>query len=230
MKNPYALSISVISAIISWFAFKSNQKSNDDKASFEEAKEGFNDAYTSISDLDNPSRQNWLGAARTLKETLDIEKEIKSAEYKNKYRRLKNRYRGRFYQLLNPNGVPLPPQFFYGVKNWPERQDMELDDAALEVSGDSCSQNLTIDKNPPPLGEGGISPASVVTIYDFLDYPKDYVDPLREVKLWEGEYLDCVKSSHQGAMRYIQHQRESHVIAGKLVKVKSNVDSEEEIF
>lgn len=105
--------------------------------------------------------------------------------------------------------LPLPPQFFYGVSDWDNFRP--LDEVAVEVSAPIEAYSVTIDEVPPQPPLPPLAEKSVVAIFDFLDYPNKYEDPLREVKVWDGNWSD-IHGEKAGAARYIAHRGQKYTV------------------
>lgn len=189
-------------------------------------KKGFDTVITLLSDQNN-NRITWVRAARTLMKALDLEKEILSEEYRVAYALEEERARNELYNVLtiindeSGERVPLPPQFFYGIEGW--KECTSLDEAAIEASSHVTVYSPSIDKVPPQPHLKPIAPESIVAIFDFVEYPKDYDDPLRKVQVWEEDWV----RSHgidQGARRYVAHKRQKTAIGGKLIDRENKPD------
>jgi hypothetical protein len=121
---------------------------------------------------------------------------------------------------------PLPPQFFYGLIDW--QIERTLDDAAKLASQEIFVQTPSIDKVFRRSTIRSLAEASVVAIYDFLEYPKEYKDPLNSVTVWKGDWdfgQNIGLGIDQGARRFVYHKLHFTAIAGKLHKNKMPGDS-----
>jgi len=192
----------------------------------ERVKNGFDNVITLLSDQNN-NRVTWVRAARTLLKTLNLKEKILSEEYKVAYNLEEERARNELYNVLtlvdegSEQRVPLPPQFFYGIDDW--RACKSLDEAAIKASSHGIIYKASIDVVPLQPYLKPLSPKSVIAIFNFLQYPEHYDDPLEQVPVWEEDW----EQSHgidQGARRYVAHSRQKVAINGKLIErnTKSN--------
>ncbi|MEN6472790.1 MAG: hypothetical protein ABFD81_02150, partial [Syntrophaceae bacterium] len=62
-----------------------------------------------------------------------------------------------------------------------------------------------------------LAPKSVVAIFDFLEYPNDYIDPLKSIQLWIENWESSLGPS-QGAKRYVAHAETTSAFDGELFK------------
>lgn len=183
-----------------------------------QASEGFKTVIELLSDLNN-SRVTWLRAARTLLRAQKLGRQITSEEYKVAYRLQEERARNDLYKILTlpdektKGRQPLPPQFFYGIDDW--RTCSTLDDAAILASDSAVAYSVTINSVPPRPNLRPLASRSVVAIFEFIEYPKDYDDPLDEVVDWD-ENWDRSLDVDQGARRYVAHTKLKMAVGGKL--------------
>jgi len=192
-----------------------------------QASAGFKSAVELLSDQNN-SRLTWIRAARTLLQAQRLGRQIDSKEHQVAYKLEEERARNELYKsvtVVDPKTgarQPLPPQFFYGIEDW--RSDMTLDDAAIKAASKPEAFRVTIDTVPPTPGLRPLAAKSVVAIYAFVEYPKDYDDPLNDVVVEWDEHWDQSLLIDQGARRYVYHQKTTIVSNGKIHdrKVKAN--------
>lgn len=183
-----------------------------------QASEGFKTVVDLLSDQNN-SRVVWVRAARTLLQTKQLGRKIHSEEYKLAYELQEERARNDLYTILTltddktSGRQPLPPQFFYGIDDW--RTCETLDEAAIRASQNAVAYTVTIDSVPPQPTLRPLSARSVVAIFSFVEYPKDYDDPLDDVPDWD-ENWDQSNDIDQGARRYVAHTKQKVAIDGKL--------------
>jgi len=179
----------------------------------------------------NNNRIDWIRAARVLLQSRDLGKSISSPEFQDAFFLLESKYRSLLYRVLtleNEDGsrASLPPQFFYGVKDW-NNSNRSLDETAI-LTGEVIKAEIldinSITDSPTliPLAE-----QSIVAVYEFLEYPENYRDRLLEQKVWEGSWLHAM-GTDQGARRYIAHKTDHFVINGELLKV-SELEKKAEI-
>ena len=124
----------------------------------------------------------------------------------------------RYTTKKHKNKQPLPPQFFYGIEDW--ETEKSLDEAAIKGESKMVVSSVNIHENIPEPSSGGLPPNSVIAIYDFLEFPTNYDDPLQNIQKWNGNWADSHGIS-QGAKRFIAHAEEHFVINGKLHTRKS---------
>jgi len=187
------------------------------------ASDGLTTVYELLKDKNN-NNIIWIRAARTLLESQKLSEEIKSEKFLRAYRIHEEKVRNDLYLKLRTdtdNPQPLPPQFFFGTKDWKSGKD--LDELAKETSQKFPSYNIDINSVPPEPPLDPISEKSVCAIYDFLEYPdpEDYLkkDLLQKVELWKEGY-DHIIGPHSGAARYIYHRKTWHAVNGELFKRK----------
>ncbi|WP_321778696.1 hypothetical protein [Sulfurimonas sp.] len=220
-----AISSGVLIASITYISNNKNQLSDRQKESDEInlliAKDGFDETYTLLKDLNN-DRVTWIRAARILYKSLELKKDIKLPQFLKSFEVSEERLRNQLYRLLqtdpeNPDQsdkVSLPPQFFYGIDNWRDCK-MSLNEAAIDSKSPIIAYSVEIDKVLPEPKAGGLSESSVIAIYDFLEYPDDYSDPLSKIKPWPNNY-NGIYGIEQGARRYISHKMTYSVIDKKI--------------
>jgi len=184
----------------------------------ERVKDGFKAVIDLLSDQNN-NRVTWVRAARTLLKSVELKAQISSGEYKVAYELEEERARNELYTILSlvdkktGERVPLPPQFFYGIDDW--RSCTSLDDAAIKASSSTVAYSVTIDEVPPQAHLRTLSPQSVIAIFDFVEYPKTYNDPLKSVGDWDDNW-DTSHGIDQGARRYVAHTKQKYAVGGKL--------------
>lgn len=111
----------------------------------------------------------------------------------------------------------LPPQFFYGLKDWGETRS--LDEAAKLASQKIVAQTVSIDQVLYKPTSRELSEKSVVAIYEFLEYPKEYDDPMKTVKIWDGHW-EYSYGIDEGARRFVYHRVRNIANDGKLHKTE----------
>ncbi|MDD5461766.1 MAG: hypothetical protein PHG00_09050 [Methylococcales bacterium] len=190
----------------------------------ERVKDGFKTVIDLLSDQNN-NRITWVRAARTLLKSLELKEQIEPKEYKVAYELEEERARNELYTILSlvdkesGERVPLPPQFFYGIEDW--RTCNSLDDAAIKASSSAVVYSPTIDEVPPQPNLKHLLPKSVIAIFDFVEYPKTYNDPLKSVGDWDVNWEDSY-AIDQGVRRYVAHTKEKIAIGGKLHDLNKN--------
>jgi hypothetical protein len=193
---------------------------------FEQASSGLEEVYNLLKDQNN-DRITWLEAARELLHSINLSKQISAADFKEAYRLAEEKIRHKLYLALSiydaetKEWKPLPPQFFYGLIDW--QVERSLDDAAKLASPKIVVQNVSIDKVLRKSTNRSLAEVSVVTIYDFLEYPKEYKDPLKSVAVWKGNWdfgQNIGLGIDQGARRFVYHKLHHTAINGELYKNK----------
>jgi hypothetical protein len=205
---------------------KSRQEIDDsDKRSvffFEQAKSGLEEVYDMLKDQNN-DRVTWIRAARDLLRARTIGKSITVKEYQEAYRLTEEKARHKLYLALSTydptmhSRKPLPPQFFYGVQNW--NVVRPLDEVAKDVSQKTNVYGYSIDRVTPQSSILPLDSRSVTTIYDFLEYPPDYDDPLKTVERWDDDWEDS-RGINEGAKRFVYHVTHNMAIGGELLPLK----------
>lgn len=185
---------------------------------FEQAKLGLEEVYDMLKDKNN-DRVTWVRAARDLLRARSIGKAITVQEYQEAYRLTEEKIRHKLYLALTiydpktHNRNPLPPQFFYGVQNWDVVRP--LDEVAKEVSQQVQVYGISIDQTVPQSNILPLAAKSVIAIYDFLEYPTDYDDPLKTVEKWSDNWEDS-RGVSEGAKRFVYHNAHNAAIGGRL--------------
>ncbi|MEW8686929.1 MAG: hypothetical protein AB2556_14035 [Candidatus Thiodiazotropha sp.] len=172
----------------------------------------------------NNDRVTWIRAARILLDTSSLKQKITSPEYIKAYEIEEFVCRGELYKILcidGENGTydPLPTSFFFGVKNW---KSMTIEEAAIEASGndaDNFNVSLSTPVPDPKILELEIS--SIKAIYDFLDYGKDFKDPLKKADTKWGNNWHHAFGHVQCAKRYAYFKRNYFVKDNKIFDVHS---------
>ena len=193
---------------------------------FEQASSGLDEVYSLLKDQNN-DRITWLEAARELLHSINLSKQISSPEFKEAYRLAEEKIRHKLYLALSiydaetKERTPLPPQFFNGLMDW--QVERSLDDAAKLASPKIVVQNVSIDNVLRKSTNRSLAEVSVVTIYDFLEYPKEYKDPLKSVIVWRDHWdsgQNIGLGIDQGARRFVYHKLTHTSFNGNLYENK----------
>jgi len=215
-----AISSGVLIASITYLRDKAVQKLEREQKSDEInlllAKEGFEETYDLLKNLNN-DRVTWIRATRSLYKSLELKAKIVSPLYVQSFEVAEERLRNQLYRLLQvepedsvqSDKSSLPPQFFYGIENWRDSA-MTLDEAAIQASSPIKVYSVTIDKVTPEPKSHGLAESSIVGIYNFMKYPENYKDPLKNIEVWSGHFHDGF-GLEQGPRRYISHKRDYYV-------------------
>lgn len=219
-----AISCGGLIALLTYIRDKSNQRLQKQRATDEIylniARDSFDEVFDLLKDRNN-DRLTWVRASRLLLNALNIKKQIKTQDIIDAFEVAEDRLRTELYRTLSilkegsKSIEPLPPQFFYGIKDW--ETEKNLDSAAIKSSGRITCSSVTIDENLLSPYSSDLSIKSVITIYDFLEYPKEYKDPLDDVQEWDDNWADS-HGEDQGARRYVSHKRINSVVDGKIYK------------
>ena len=191
------------------------------------ARESFQEVVNLLKDQNN-DRVSWIRAARMLLQTLEFRDKIQTIDIKNAYELVEESTRNELYTILTiqqEDGArreALPPQFFYGIDDWETEES--LDEAAKKGGSNIVVSSVSIDKNTKEPSSRLLSKHSVIAIYNFLEYPKNYDDPLDKVDQIEswGESWSTTHGIDQGARRYVSHASKNLAIDGNLVKTDNN--------
>lgn len=200
----------------------SESKRKSDEINLLLAKDGLDETYTLLKDLNN-DRVTWLRAARILCNSIALKEEINHPEYIKSFQVAEERLRNQLYRLLQTDPqdpsvsgrVSLPPQFFYGIDNWRD-SSISLDEAAISSKSPIEAYKVEMDKVTPTPKLGGLAESSIIAIYNFMKYPENYYDPLSKIELWSGHYHDTLEQIEQGPRRYIAHKQKYFVADGKI--------------
>jgi hypothetical protein len=224
----FVVSIAAFIALLTYLREKTKLRNEAEekrsKIFLDLAKEGLEGANDMLKDLNN-NRITWIRASRDILHSLNLSKEIKTPQYLEAYRLFEEKIRHKLFLALTVVNAttgerePLPPQFFYGDREW--REEKTLDDVAKETSSKIKVGHGSIDKNNEEPQVIPLSEKSVVVIYDFIEYPKDYDDPLGKVKAWK----DGWENSHgvsQGAKRFVAHITRYRALNGKLFPINND--------
>lgn len=222
----FVVSIAVFTALLTYLREKNklhNEKqANQSKIFLQLAKEGLEGAYDMLKDQNN-NRVTWVRAARDILHSLNLAKEIKTSQYVEAYRLFEEKIRHKLYLAITVKDEKtgdrqaLPPQFFYGVANWMDEQP--LDELAKETSSGFKVGDLSIDHNREVPHLTPLSVKSVVAIFNFMEYPTDYDDPLKKIVLWDNGWADS-NGVFQGAIRFVSHYTNHTAFNGKLYPKK----------
>lgn len=224
----FVVSVAAFIALLTYLREKAKLRNEiEEKRSkifLELAKEGLEGAYDMLKDQNN-NRITWVRASRDILHALNLAKEIKTSQYFEAYRLFEEKIRHKLSLVLTVidektgERQPLPPQFFYGVADWKELKT--LDEVAKETSAQIKVGSISIDRIFEESHSTPLSENSVVAIYNFLEYPKDYDDPLNKVKVWD-EGWEHSSGVCQGAKRFVSHITSYHAFNGKLYPINKD--------
>lgn len=227
-----AISSGVLIASITYLRDKASQitegKRKNDEINLMLAKDGFDETYELLKNLNN-NRVTWIRAARILYNSIDLKNEINLLQYIKAFEHAEERLRNQLYRLLqttpdepsSSENISLPPQFFFGVDNWRDN-DLSLDNLAINASSPIKAYSVNLDKVTPEPKSSGLEESSVVAIYNFIQYPENFSDPLSKIELWPDHFHDCRGGIEQGARRYIYHKQKHYVSDGAIRDRKIN--------
>ena len=137
-----------------------------------------------------------------------------------------DRTRAKLNQILSfddyyGNKIPLPPQFFFGQKDWIQdwANKISLHKLAIKATDEGMKvYNPDISELPPQFKMGPIAEKSIVAIYTFLEYKEDFSDLLEPIKLWDTNWMSTWVGNEQGARQYLAHREKYYADDGKLFK------------
>ena len=218
-----AMAIST-AALIALLAYNRGKKQSRSEFFFDQSTRGLDEVYDLLKDQNN-DRVIWVRAARSLLQAKRLAKEIELDEYQRAYRLYELRVRNDLYLALtirdpkSGHRQPLPPHFFFGLPDWQADADAEktLDEVAIKASNPIEAYTVTIDKLPPEPTLYPLSEKTVTAIFDFLDYPEDFVETLDDVKDWSATlYMHMFTNEKSGAARYVAHRKTKFVSQGEI--------------
>jgi len=180
-------------------------------------------SYVQVGELinnENNSTIIWVRAARILLEAEALRAKIRTSAIAHAATLSAMQLRNKLYDQLAFDKIdvdtrhPLPAQYFYGIEDW--ASEKSIDEAAKHSSTRIKAHKLALDSVSPSIAHTAINPKAVIAIYDFMNYPDNYVDLLEQVQTWEGDGFDGLPHA-QGARRYIAHQQQFRAFNGKLI-------------
>ena len=183
------------------------------------ARDSFDEVFVLLKDKNN-DRVTWIRASRLLLQALALKNKIGTKDIIEAFEVSEERLRAELYHTfstINKEGKELgglPPQFFYGIKDWETEKDLDV--AAKKASAKPTVGLLSINENIPFSVQTDLAVNSVIAIFDFLKFPASYVDPLSQVKDWDLGYSPSF-GVDQGAKRYFTHKETHRVVGGKLL-------------
>lgn len=181
-------------------------KHSRSKFFFSQASHGLDQVLKLLHNKNN-DRIIWVRAARSLLQAQKLAKEIELEEFQRAYHLYEEKIRHDLYLALTiydqstGRRQALPPQFFYGVADW--NTGRTLDDTAIEVSNPLKAYRAVLDEVPPQPYLRPLAEESVVAIFDFLEYPKDYDDPLDDVQIWSTNWAN-IHDAGSGAAEVVE--------------------------
>ncbi|HIE5096356.1 hypothetical protein WG628_15815 [Stenotrophomonas maltophilia] len=190
----------------------------------EQAKQSLQDAIELLEDR-NQDRATWVRAARLILEAKKLGEAIPSADYKRVYELAAARVRHELNRVFivkdEKTGLKaaLPPAFFFGLSDW-KTTKLTLNQMAISVSPATMVRSVSPERPLPETEGHGLSTHSVLAIFQFLQFPPEYDDPLDGLdhEGWH-EWPDTFGAS-QGARRYLEH-RSQYALIGKTLYDRS---------
>lgn len=223
-----SISCGAIIATLAFFRDRQYQKKLDDRKSDELylniARDSFNEVYDLLKDQNNDSLI-WIRASRLLLHTLNLKPKIKTNNIIEAFEVAEEKLRTELYRTLTITDEkhkikqPLPPQFFYGISDW--STEKSLDEAAIKGGSKTVVSSVNIHQNIPESGATQLAAKTIIAIYDFLEFPHNYTDPLENIKAWDENWKSSCGVT-QGAKRFLAHVNEHYVINGKLHKKEAD--------
>ena len=216
-----ALAVSA-AALIALITYRRGKQQATSKFFFKQSCQGLDEVYNLLNDKKN-DRVIWVRAARSLLQAKKLAEEIELEEYQRAYYLYEEKVKHILYLALTIPGQspgqrhPLPAHFFFGLPDWKADSDskVKLNDVAIKASNLIEAYRVVIDEVPPDPPHSPLSEESVVAIFDFLEYPENYENPLDDVEIWRKSWSD-VHGASSGAARYIAHRKAKLAIDGKL--------------
>lgn len=201
-----------IVAILAFFRDRENQRRDSlrkkDEMYLEISKKSFDEVFNLLKNCNN-DRMIWIRASRLLLNTLAFRNKIETPDIIEAFDLATEQLRVELYRVLSMKSgqhkdlQPLPPAFFYGNEDW--ETEVDINQAAIKSKPKIEGNEVTIDKNVPVRSCKWLQWQSVIAIYDFLEYPSDYDDPLDRVNKWNTHWCDS-RDHSQGARKYIAHR------------------------
>lgn len=224
-----ALAVSA-AALIALITYRRGKQQATSKFFFEQSCQGLDEVYNLLKGKKN-DRVIWVRAARSLLQAKKLAEEIKLEEYKVAYSLHEDKVRYNLYIALSMpgqsagQGSPLPAHFFFGLTDWEKDWEAkkDLDEVAKKASSRIVVNSYSLGTIPQVPPYYPLSEHSVIAIFDFLDYPKDYEEILDKVKGWNIYWAD-VSGIKSGAAQYIHHRNTKSAFDGKLFDLKSRDD------
>ncbi|MDZ7962248.1 MAG: hypothetical protein RMY34_31010 [Aulosira sp. DedQUE10] len=168
---------------------------------------GFDHAVNLLSDRNN-DRLKYISVARRLQQSLELSEKITEKEHKIILQMEIDRYRHQLWEILNPDDEHITSAFFYGVSD----RSLNIDEAAKQSSlpkiGGTKDRISSIHS---------LSCKSLFVIWNFMEFPKNYADPLHNT--FSQEQIEALQLQHKPLYEYLQHKQKHHSIAGKLHKL-----------
>jgi hypothetical protein len=183
-----------------------DRQSQRSKFFLERSLLGFEHVVSLLNDRNN-ERRKWISAARILQQSLELSKSLTENEHKNIFQVEMDRYRHQLWEILNPYDEQITPAFFYGCID----PGLAIDEAAKQSSLPRIGEPQSMLSSAHNLSE-----QSLFAIWDFMDFPEDYEDPLRDV--FSQEQIQRLRLQHRPLYDYMEHKRKYHSVAGKLHK------------
>jgi hypothetical protein len=218
-----ALAVSA-AALIALITYRRGKQQATSKFFFEQSCQGLDEVYSLLKDKKN-DRVIWVRAARSLLQAKKLAEEIELEEYKIAYRLYELRVRNDLYlalTMVDPqtgNRISLPAHFFFGLHDWEEdaAAKKSLNEVAKKAWRPPEAYTVNIDEVPPDPPLYPLSEKSVIAIYNFLDYPEDFVETLDDVKDWDPNlYTYMFNNEKSGAARYYAHRKTKYVLNGEI--------------
>ena len=156
MVSSLAVVAGVFVALITWLDRLVKERSSN---YLEAATDMLGKAYDSLGaegpgGAPKPSRLSWLTAARLVRTAEELAELITEGSHQRIWERRKEYWRGRLYDLINPEGKGFPSTYY-----------AEKPEHMLAYTPDE-------DREP-------LAPRSLAVLYRFIDWPSDVIDPIK---------------------------------------------------
>lgn len=184
----------------------------------EKCSEGFKTVYKLLKDQNN-NPSTWIEAARILKYTLELYENIKIESYQKIYHIKEFQYRHLLLKTLSDEyGNSLKTSFFFGIKEWKEKNTLEANKIAT-INNGSCGSIEPYEVTPYPKG-AYIPESAIKVIFDFISYSNKFNDPLINEKinnLEEWKEKGGIFIVKEGAYKYLTFKND------EINKLKENI-------
>ncbi len=187
---------------VSIYVQRQKEQSDESQALLDRAIDLINKAYDVLSSGNESvttDRVAWVTAARLLTRSSALSSRIKLKWHREIYESEHDFQRHRFGDLLKIDGKPLSVEFFFGTGY------------VSGSIGDSAYKTLT------NTGANWLPVRIVSTIFQFVSFPKDYVDPLDSSRIFNKEELDRLwLFDEQGVHGYVVFRKHFATVGKKV--------------
>lgn len=189
---------------VSIYVQRQKEQFDESQALLDRAIDLINKAYDVLSSGNESvttDRVAWVTAARLLTRSSALSSRIKLKWHREIYESEHDFQRHRFGDLLKIDGKPLSVEFFFGTGY------------VSGSIGDSAYKTLT------NTGANWLPVRIVSTIFQFVSFPKDYVDPLDSSRIFNKEELDRLwLFDEQGVHGYVVFRKHFATVGKKVFR------------